>query len=117
MDFITAMKICESNLYRMYLDPTYSFVGEEFLQSSSLVANTPTFVEQDRSFDFNSRESHLVYKADGISHTVGMCFIAFLNELEDVLCINREVIVGLVKNHLFDVACHLTKELERRFLA
>jgi hypothetical protein len=58
-----------------------------------------------------------VYKADGISHMVGMCFIVFLNEFEDVLCINREVSVGLVKNHLFDVACRLTKELERRFLA
>jgi hypothetical protein len=108
VDFITAVKICESKLYRMYLDPTYSFLGEEFLQSLSLVADIPTFVEQDQSFDFNFRESHLVYKADGISHMVGMCFIVFLNELEDVLCINREVSVGLVKNHLFDVACRLT---------
>ena len=111
------MKICEYNLYRMYLDPTCSFLGEEFLQSLSLVVDTPTFVEQDRSFDFNSKESHLVYKADGISHVFGMCFVAFLNKFENVLCINRELIVGLVKNYLFDVACRLTKELERRLLA
>jgi hypothetical protein len=52
VDFITAVKICESKLYRMYLDPTYSFLGEEFLQSLSLVADIPTFVEQDQSFNF-----------------------------------------------------------------
>lgn len=46
VDFILIVKICESDLYRMYLDPTDT-KGEGFLQFQSLVVDTSTFMEQD----------------------------------------------------------------------
>lgn len=57
-----------------------------------MVADTPTFVEQGWSFDFDFGESCLVCKVNGTSHMVGMCSIAFLNKFDGVLHIDQEVI-------------------------
>ena len=46
VNFISIVRICELDLYQMYLDPIDSR-GEEFLRFQSLVADTLTFVEQD----------------------------------------------------------------------
>jgi hypothetical protein len=46
-DYIVALKICQPNLYKMYIDPTISFHPKKFLEFIDVVANTSCRIAQD----------------------------------------------------------------------
>ena len=115
VDFISAVKICEGDLYRLYVDPAFAFHGEEFNTFRSLADDTSMVIEQDWLFCYNREEDHLVFKIAGVTHMALMRSVAFPGQWEEVNKIDREVILGEVQRQLTSAAKHLIEELEKRF--
>jgi hypothetical protein len=115
VDFISAVKICQGDLYRLYVDPTFAFHGEEFSTFRSLADDTSMVIEQDWLFCYNREEDHLVFRVAGVPHMATMRSVAFPGQWEEVNKIDREVILGEVQRQLTSAAKQLIEELEKRF--
>ena len=67
VDFISAIKICQGGLYRLYIDHAFDFLGEEFNTLRSLANDISMAIKQDCLFFYN-HEDHLVFKITSVSH-------------------------------------------------
>jgi hypothetical protein len=115
VDFISAVKMCQADLYRLYIDPAFAFHGEEFNTFRSLADDTSMVIEQDWFLCYNREEDHLVFKIGGVSHMAAMRSVAFPCQWEEVNKIDREVVLREVQNQLTKAAKHLIEELDKRF--
>jgi hypothetical protein len=59
-DYITIVKICQTNLYKMYSDPTTSF-QRNFFPKFTNVANTSCGITQDWMIDLNNGNERLAF--------------------------------------------------------
>ena len=76
VDFIYVAKICQGDLYCLYIDPTFAFHRVEFNTFRSLANDTSMVIEQEWMFCYNREEDHLVFKNAGVSHMDAMRLVA-----------------------------------------
>jgi hypothetical protein len=79
-DFISAVKIYQSGLHQLYIDPTFVFQGEEFNTFRSLANDSSMVIKQNWLFCYNCEEDRLVFKIAGFSHMVAMISIVSFTE-------------------------------------
>lgn len=96
MDFIYEVRICQGDLYRLYVDPMFVFHEEELNIFRSLADDTFLVIEQKWLFYYNHEEDHLVFKVASVSHMVAMKYVAFPRQWEKMNKIDHEVILGEV---------------------
>jgi hypothetical protein len=60
-EYIALVKICQTNLYKMYSDPATSFQPKNFLEFTNVV-NTSCRITQDWVIDLNDGNEHLAFR-------------------------------------------------------
>ena len=68
VDFVFEVKSRQGDLYRLHIDPTFVFHGEEFNTFRSLAHDTSMVIKQNWLYCYNREEEHLVFKIAGVSH-------------------------------------------------
>jgi hypothetical protein len=114
-DYIIIVKICQANLYKMYIDPTISFQHENFLEFTNVVANTSCRITHDWVTNLNDNNEHLAFCIIKQSHMVHF-IIALINEHSPVILEHFDQVIKVVKVHYIATCVLLILELEWRFL-
>ncbi len=114
-DCIAVVKICQADLYKMYIDPTISFRPKFFLEFIDVVANTSQRITQDWVINLNDGIEHVAFHIIGQFHMVH--YVDSLTSIHfAIIWEGFDQAITFVKVQCTVICDLLVIELERRFL-
>jgi hypothetical protein len=113
-DYVAAVKICQADLYMMYVDPESSFCKEHFQMFYDVVEDHSYTISQEWVTDLNTGCESLAFRICGHTYPAHSLCPTFGKKLS-VSRADFEGVVASVKEQCRDACKVLIAELDRRF--
>ena len=115
LDYVAAIKICQADLYMMYVDPESSFQKAHFQMFCDVVEDYSYTISQEWVTNLNMGTESLAFR--NLEHTYSEHILCLASSKKLLVSrANFDGVVASVKGQCCDVVAMLIGELDKRFL-
>jgi hypothetical protein len=115
LDYVVVVKICQVDLYMMYVDPETSLQKQHFQKFCDVVEDCSYTITQEWVIDLNTGSESLAFRICGHTYSAhSLCPAS--NKKLSMSMVDFDGVIASVKEQCIDVAEMLFAELKKRFL-